>query len=357
MHWKNILAGFSLCGALAVGAAVPTVRADTFDATVVAGHPQAFLWVKHLHDTLIPTVNKALEGSGHTITWSEQYGGALAKVGGELDAIEEGLADLGPVLAVFKGTKLSLMNITYFSPFGTRDPRQTVEIMERMHQSIPGVNEVWRTFNAEYLGGGFAYDDYQILTTFPVKSLEDLKGRKIGTPGAAINWLKETGAVGVAADLTSYYNSIKTGVFEGAITFGTAANTAKLYEVAPHVTRVSFGAQYAGGIVANRAWFNGLPEKVQQALRQGADAYSKAYLAELASRTDAAYKAMADNGAKIADLPEAERRKWAATLPNIAKTWADELDGKGQPASELLKGYMKSLRDAGVTPMRDWDRE
>ena len=45
--------------------------ADDIKVTVVNGHPPVFLWVKQLTETFIPAVNKALEGSGHTISWTE----------------------------------------------------------------------------------------------------------------------------------------------------------------------------------------------------------------------------------------------------------------------------------------------
>lgn len=362
MVLKNAIKPLLMSGVLAMGLASALVpagaaRADTIDVTLVAGHPPVFLWVRHLTETFIPTVDKALAGTGHTIRWSEQYGGALAKVGGELEALEEGVADAGVVVTTFEAAKLPLQNITYYTPFSTADAGQVLAVMDRLHATVPGLVESWRAYDVEYLGGGFALDDYQLFTTFPVASLADLKGRKIGTPGAAINWLKETGAVGVMADLTSYYNSIKTGVFEGCISFGTAALTARLHEVAPHVTRVSFGAQFAGAVVANRPFLDRLPDPVKAAFRAGARAYTKAYLADMNTRIDTAYKAMADQGAKITPLPAGERADWARRLPGIARTWAADTDARGLPASPVLTAYLNALRSAGAQPLRAWDQD
>src|SRR5690606_25499145 len=100
--------------ALLAGSVAIPAHADDITVTVVNGHPPVFLWVKHLTETFIPTVNQALEGSGHTITWSEAYGGTLAAVGGELEAIEDGLAEVGVVPTVFEPTSLPLQNVTYF---------------------------------------------------------------------------------------------------------------------------------------------------------------------------------------------------------------------------------------------------
>ena len=44
----------------------------------------------------------------------------------------------------------------------------------------PGMIESWQTYDAEYLGGGFALDNYLLMTSFPVNSIDDLAGRRIG---------------------------------------------------------------------------------------------------------------------------------------------------------------------------------
>src|SRR5690606_38539895 len=167
-------------------------------------------------------------------------------VGGELEALEAGLADVGIVPTVFEPTNLPLQNVTYYLPFGTTDPFVVAEVMNGMHDDIPELVEAWEDFDLTYLGSGFSLDNYTLMTTFPVNSLDDLRGRRIGAPGAAVNWLENTGAVGVAGNLATYYNDIQTGVYDGVITFPTAAAPARLQEVAPYVTLMDFGAQYAG---------------------------------------------------------------------------------------------------------------
>ena len=72
---------------LPVGPAV----AKNYKITVVAGHPPIFLWVTLCRDYFIPEVNKRVEKLGHKIEWNQAYGGTVAKIGGALEAIEEGV--------------------------------------------------------------------------------------------------------------------------------------------------------------------------------------------------------------------------------------------------------------------------
>lgn len=340
---------------LAASFAFPANAAD-INVTVVNGHPPVFLWVKHLTETFIPTVNAKLEGTEHKINWSEAYGGTLAAVGGELEAIEDGLAEIGAVPTVFEPTSLPLQNVTYFTPFGTSDPQIVIDAVDQLHRDVPGMIGSWEAYNAEYLGGGFALDNYLLMTNFPVASIDDLQGHKIGAPGPAVNWLEGTGAVGVAGNLTTYYNDIQTGVFDGTIVFPTAAAPAKLQEVAPHILITDFGAQYAGSLVANKDWYDAQPEEVQEALRAGAAAYTEAYIAEQNTRVEAALKQMEEGGATITRLSDEERAKWANALPQIADVWAKNAEGQNLPGSEVLNAYIGLLKEAGVTLPRDWSQ-
>jgi len=345
----------TLLGAALTALTLPAA-AQTLSVTVVNGHPPIFLWVKHLTETFIPTVTAALEGSGITIDWTEAYGGSLAGVGGELDAIEDGLAEVGAIPTVFLPTKLPLYNVSYNTPFGPAEPALVMEAVEALNASVAGMVESWHAYDAEYLGGGFALDNYLLMTTFPVRSIDDLAGRRIAAPGPAVNWLNGTGAVGVAGNLTTYYNDIQTGVFEGVIVFPTAAAPARLHEVAPYVTVTDFGAQYAGGLVANRTWFQAQPEAVQAALRAGAAAYTQAYLAEQTARVAAAMAAIAPDPARLHVLAPEERARWAAALPDIAGDWAANADGLGLPGSAVLGAYVSYLQGAGADLGRDWSQ-
>lgn len=356
---KNLFVGSAMAAMVAAGgiSISSAAIAEEINVTIVAGHPPVFRWVKHVNQTFIPAVNAALEGTGTTINWSEQYGGSLAKVGDELEAVEEGLAEIGLVSSLFDPAKLSVQNVTYFTPFVSSDSAGVAELMDRLQDEIPAMRAAWEENGLEYLGGAIGIDDYLLMTKFPINSISDLEGKKIGAPGPAVNWLKGTGAVGVSGNLTTYYNEIKTGVYDGVIVFASAALPGKLYEVAPYITRVGFGAQYAGGLAANKDWYDGLSSEVQQALRDAATADRLAYIEDLDASVAKFLELMVAQGATVTDVDEAFRAEWAAGMDNVAKVWAETLDTQGKPGSEVLKIYMDSMRAAGATPVRNWDQE
>jgi len=324
--------------------------------TVAAGHPPVFRWVKHTSKTFIPAVNKALEGTGHGFTWKEQYAGSLAKVGSVLEAVEEGLAEVGVISTVFEPAKLAVQNVTYYTPFVSSDATAIADMIDNLHKTNKDLQATWHENGLEYLGGGIGIDDYLIMSKFPIKSIADLKGKKIGAPGPAVNWLKGTGAVGVSGNLTTYYNEIKTGVYDGVIVFASAALPGKLYEVAPYITRIGFGAQYAGGLAANKDWYDAQVPVVQKALKAGADAMRVAYHKDLEVTVTKFLEIMKTKGATVSDVDQNFRMQWAKGMDNVAKVWAAKLDKAGKNGTAVLNNYMNAMRAAGAKPLRNWDK-
>lgn len=345
-------------GAGAIASSTRPARAQqTIKLTMSAGHPPAFLWVRVLEEFFVPEVDKRLAAAGgkYRVEWTKAFGGTLAKVGQESVAIKDGVSDIGFVGTLFEGARYPLQNVTYYAPFGSDDIALVSKIIGELQNKHPAMGDAWSKNNLVYLAGA-SLDTYHIFTTFPIKSIDDLKGRKVSAPGTAANWLNGTGAVAVGGNLNTYYEDIKAGASEGALAFVTGGFAAKLHEVAPHLTKANFGAMYAGGIAMNRRRFEQLPADVQKIFREVGAEYEKRF-SQLETDTAASLlKRMQDAGAKVADLAEAERKRWADALPAIGKIWAADLDAKKLPATETLRDYMAALAGAGVKVPRDWSK-
>lgn len=352
--WKKMLL-VVLMAVLVFSIPVGSVSAKTYKITVVAGHPPIFLWVTLCRDYFIPEVDKRLASLGHKIEWNQAYGGTIAKIGGALEAIEEGVADMGFVGTIFEAPKMPLHNVSYMTPFGTDNIFYVVDTIAELQKKIPELAQEWTKHNQIYLGGA-ALDTYGSLTNFPVNSVDDVNGHKLAAPGPSANWLKGTGGVPVASNLNEYYNGIKTGVFEGTLTFMTAASAIKVYEVAPYICMANFGAQFAGGLSINKDVFESFPPEVQKVFLEVGMGYNKKLAEAQAARASKAMEAMQQGGAKVVVLSDAERARWANKLPNVPMEWAESMESKGLPGKAMLKGYLDGLRSRGVKLPRDWDK-
>ncbi len=342
--------------AIAIGfAALPVaaIAQEEIKLTVASGHPAIFLWVKHLKGSLIPTVDAELAKTGkYKISWTEAYGGTLAKIGSELETMQQGISDLGIVATVFQSSKLPLNNVTYFAPYGPANAEAVIAAIDKV-QASPELKGEWNKHNVVYLAG-FTIDNYGLASTFPITRMEDVSGHKFGGAGPNLAWLKNTGAVGVQGSFNTFYNDIKSGLYEGAIGFITAAVPAKLYEVAPNFTVVNMGAMYAGGVAFNKARFEKLPAEVQAAFRKGAEAYTKNYIADQNAQVAAATEAWQKGGGKYTTLSAAEQERLVKAMPNPAVDWIKQA---GPQAKTVLSSYMDAVRSGGFKFPRDFDRE
>ena len=142
------------------------------------------------------TVDAELAKTGkYKIAWTEAYGGTLAKIGSELETMQQGISDFGIVATVFQSSKLPLNNVTYFVPYGPADADSVAAAIDKVQQ-LPELKGEWDKHGVTYLAA-FAIDNYGLVTTFPITKMEDLNGHKIGGAGPNLAWFKNTGAVGV----------------------------------------------------------------------------------------------------------------------------------------------------------------
>lgn len=349
----------ALIGALAMSAtafATPALSQQTLRLTVAMGHPEVFLWVKHVKQTFIPAVNAELDKYGEVkIEWTEGYGGTIVKLGSEVDAFENGIIDVGQMSGVFNPATLGLLNMSYAMPFGPADAQTVTNAVEKAligtEGALPSIEDAT---GIVYIGGGVSIDDYNIGADKAMTTLADMDGVKIAGAGPNLAWLRGTGAVGVQGSFVTFYNDIKAGVYDGYIGWHTAGVPAKLYEVAPHWNEVHLGAMYIGGLGVSKQIWDTFSDKTKAAFRAGAAAYSAAFHAEQAANYEKAVKAFKDNGGQVHPMDPAERAKWIAAMPNPTTDWIKAAEARKEPARGVLKAYTAALKDAGFAYERDY---
>lgn len=332
--------------------------AKVYKLTAGSSHPPIVPWVATIKNLVVPESAKRVKalGKGDSIQWTEAYAGSLYNFKNTLEGVQNGLADVGWVGTLWEPIKMPLMNVTFYAPFATGSLDVLNKVGEELHQNVPAMNEAWDKHNQVILGIQVA-DTYNLFTTFPLKTFKDLDGKKLYGPDALAGWLQGTGAVAVNGGLPVYYNGVQTGVAQGGIVITTGMLPFKLHEVAKYITVVDLGGPISGALTMNKDTWNSLPKHIQDIFAKLGKEYSKVQSGIIEKNRDKFLKLMADQGATVTEFPEAERRKWAKALPNLAKEWADPLQKKGVPAREVMKAFMEGVRAAGEKPLRDWDKE
>jgi len=356
-HSLKMLAAASV----ALGLAATAADARTYRLTIAAGQvPKALPNLGMIPTFFVPEVEKRIKAAGlkDTVEFRQAYAGTLLKPRAVLLGVQDGIADIGYEPTLFHPDKLPLEQVSFAAPFCTDDVLKISKAIDKLHREVPEMRAQYDKFNVIRLAGG-SFDTYQLFTNFPVKQLSDISGRKIGSTGAILQWLRGVGVTSIDSNMMEYYNSTKTGVYDGFIVFHSASPAMKYPEAAPFVTDVNFGAMYAAALIINKGSMSRLPKEIQAIITQVG--------AEWGPQGDQAYANAGARGLKVSremfktanfsTFPEAERRKWAMAMPNIAKEWAERADKQGLPGTKVLGMYMDALRADGVNCMRQWDKE
>ena len=343
--------------ALALGlAAAPVMSAETIKAVVIDGYPARALWVKEFTNFFIPEVDKRLaEAGNYKMEWQESYGGSIVKPKGVLEGISLGLGDIGIVTTIFHSSKLPSQAISAVTPFVAPDARAVAKAVDEIAKEFPTMQNEFAAQNQVYLATGVVLDTYQVFSKEPINSLADIEGAKVAGAGMNLRYLEGIeGAAGVRGGLTDFYNMLQTGLVDKAMLWPEAAKTFKIAEVAPYMLRADLGAVNSKTITVNKDYWDGLPAEVQGVLQEVAVLYRDHVAGIAMDRAQASREAYVADGGTIVEMDPAERAAWAEAMPNIAAEWAANLDGKGEPGSEMLNAYLAKLAAAGYAPVRDW---
>lgn len=351
--------GLALSALLAGLTAAPAFATETIKAVVIDGYPARALWVKEFSNFFIPEVDKKLAETGNfKMDWQESYGGSIVKPKGVLEGVKLGLGDIGIVTTIFHSSKLPSQAISAVTPFVAADSVAVAKAVDEIAKEFPTMQKEFAKQNQVYLATGVVLDTYQVFSKDPITSSKDIEGSKVAGAGMNLRYLEGiNGAAGVRGGLTDFYNMLDTGLVDKAMLWPEAAKTFKIAEVAPHMLAVDLGAVNSKTITVNADYWKSLPDEVKTALQDVALMYRDHVAGIAMERAAASRDAYVAAGGTITEASAEDRAAWAAAMPNIALEWSANLDGKGEPGTNMLKAYLAKLEAAGYTGVRDWTAE
>jgi TRAP-type C4-dicarboxylate transport system substrate-binding protein len=341
-------------------AAIPgaAIAQQTINLTAIDGYPPRASWVKEFIEFYIPEVDKRLAAGGkYKINWTQAWSGQIAKPGGVLVAMEQGLGDMAIITVPFYPDRLPLNVLPFNMPFTSTDPGLMSKVMDDLANKFPQFRAQFDKANQVLLTNYSTIDSYQLFSRREIAKPGDLKGARINAAGDNMRYLEPTGAVGVRGALADYYNNIKTGVTEGCVMWLEGAVSFKLFEVAPYFVDVGFGTAVNKSLTANKSTWAKLPDEVKKVLQDVAIELRDRHAKLAVDTGEKSRQAFIAGGGKVVKVSDEERRAWAKSLPNLAKEWAADAEKAGLPGNAYLAAMMDALRAGGAKPLRDWDKE
>lgn len=323
--------------------------ADTFTLRIGSGHPKGPApYVTTMSEYFVKEVARRVESeTSHKVRFIESYGGAIAGVAETLEAVQNGILDVGGYCVCFEPAKLFLHNFPYYEAFGPQSSSMAIKAARMVYDEVPWLSEVMeKEYKQKMLGLG-AWDNYHLGTKKEWGTVEDLKGVKIGGAGPNLPWLEYAGAVPVQSTLPEGYMAMKTGVYDGWLMTPAGYNGFKYYEPSPYYTLIGFGAMPVVALTVNMNKLNSLPEDVRKIIVEVGRAWEDQNGPTMDKSQENGLAALKKNNAIIKELPDTTRAAWAKSLAAFPAKQAKEAEGRGMPGVQVLKAYIKASETLG----------
>jgi len=169
-----------------------------------------------------------------------------------------------------------------------------------------------------------------------IESMADLKGLKIRVPSKNTGRVAEAwGATAVSMPITQVYQSMETGVVDGALVDTSVLGSFKLGEVTQYVTQGMIGSNSLFMLVMNRESWDGLDADTQAKLTEMTG--KEMSLGGNETMTNAAVnseKAWVETGGEIVTLSAEAAAEFDAASAALAEQLIAELEGEGIKAAD-----------------------
>jgi TRAP-type C4-dicarboxylate transport system substrate-binding protein len=162
------------------------------------------------------------------------------------------------------------------------------------------------------------YTAVELISTKPIKTMEDWKGLLVHTISPVTSSLVESlGGAAVLRPFPEAYSLLEKKTVEAAVTAPAAMNVFALPDVAKYVTKTYMVAVLHGFSINLGAW-NSLPGKIQDILQEEVNKISDEIDTWLITEWDADFAKLATAGCSIYTVPQSEMDRWkAACQPYI----------------------------------------
>jgi TRAP-type C4-dicarboxylate transport system substrate-binding protein len=266
------------------------------------------------------------------VTLKNYWGQALVKQQDIVTGLQTGICDIGVISAHTEPGKVPLALVGQQPGVGTDMWARSVAFSDICAQD-PEMTELSK-LNIRNLTVVMTTEQY-IISRVPIRSLADLKGKRLATAGMQAQILQALGGVGVALSPGEQVDGLAKGTIDAIICPTSAVNDFKFYESGKYFIRIPFGYRtYPVGI--NMDVWKKLSPDIQKILTDASPDMIKTALDAYLQGDSIAIKAMQDNKIEFIDLNAADMAAVVAVHNKIADDWAATL---GDPGKKILADY------------------
>ena len=273
------------------------------------------------------------EKSNGRITLEMYNGGTLAAQGNAIEAVKSGQADIAYDLPAMYGGVYPMIDFIdrpgIYTPDSVSGTQLRSEYLTKFAQD---------EFNSVKVIAAFSTGPLGIITTKPVKTVEDLKGIQIRASGTQLPFFSALKATSVSLPISEVYEGLKMNVIDAAFLSDYAIPAFKFQEVSNYYTNLPM-CQGTNILVMSKELYDSMPADLQKVVDEVsaeitniAGEYGKNSSEKARERVKTQKPSY-----QFIDLDETVKKQLVDTGLTLAQQKAKELDGKGLKGTEAYE--------------------
>ncbi|MGE7781644.1 TRAP transporter substrate-binding protein [Peribacillus sp. NPDC097264] len=319
-------------------------------------------WTPETHHTQInafePWAKLVEEETEGLIKVAVQGGSVLGGSQSTLQDVSGGVYDIGYTVAQYYPDtplfKMTVLDLPFAFVNAEDHYEKKVKVAQRFVDEF--VKDEFGKMGIKLLGV-YSSDPLAIFSTEPIKSAEDLKGKKILQQGA--NWapiIKEWGGIPVSVTIEDLYTSLDRGTLDVSLYATAGAYSTKIYEPAPYFTNIPISGVSAIAMM-NIDKYNSLSPELQKRIDEEyapklMELWQGSFLSTMNDAVDKLAAEIKGKGEVIDPTADAVE-SFMAPAEGVWKQWIEEANSKGYDGQALMDGFLKIMEEEGVEPPFD----
>jgi TRAP-type C4-dicarboxylate transport system substrate-binding protein len=290
--------------------------------------------------------------SGGRIKFERYPGESLAKAAEQVDALESGMADVSLFVTTYTPGKIPLNTITNM-PFTFGQAWVNATTYLQWVRSMPELENEYTRLNIKVVSS-YGTGPYFVLSTKPIRKMEDFKGKKIIVTGPAAEWVRAIRGAPLGIVITESYEALQRGTADGAIFGPSAAGSYHIEEVCKYLLKLPVTGA-CGPIGMHMGTWKRLPPDIQQMITDLAPEHAKALHKIYQIDGDGKFiEIFKKAGVEIIEPSPALMAEGSKIAKDVVwGKWANDQEARKLPGKKALEAYIKLLeKNQEVSPFK-----
>lgn len=294
---------------------------------------------------ITPWMERVEELTEGKVTFEYFPAEALAKSKDLLDAGKNRIADIVYVAPLYISDRLPLSSVVAMPGVpgnATQKSAAYQQLMDDMLAEVEFSREGIVPLIAVTVAG------YEFNLSGPkLQSADDLNGKKMRSSGGLQEKTVEAlGGTAVQIAGPEVYAALQRGTVDGSITPLASVQPYAFDEVLESITTNADLGTFPITYAINANVWAGLPDDVKEAMRTASAEVNQSFGTYVDEQTVIAEKELREKGLDLYELPADILAEFRERTVPVAQEWAQGLDARGYPASDVLETWITLLGDS-----------